>query len=220
MAASQPGIQLPVDSLTPAMRQYVEQKKKVGEAILLFRMGDFYETFYDDAVLCSRVLGIALTTRDKNSASPVPLAGIPYHALDTYLSKLVAAGYKVAISEQLEDPKQAKGVVRRDVVRIVTPGTLTEDALLAEREDNVLAALVFQKEHVGLAIVELAGGRFETIEVERHEGTEARGHGGKGVARTADATKAGASGGSAGASPDLPSPRPSPEGRGGTVHRD
>ncbi|RME39691.1 MAG: DNA mismatch repair protein MutS, partial [Planctomycetota bacterium] len=106
------------------MRQYVEQKRKVGDAILLFRMGDFYETFYDDAVLCSKVLGIALTSRDKNSDHPVPLAGIPYHALDGYLKKLVAAGYKVAVSEQLEDPKQAKGVVKRDVVRIVTAGTL------------------------------------------------------------------------------------------------
>lgn len=146
------------------MRQYVEQKKRVGEAVLLFRMGDFYETFYDDAILCSRVLGIALTTRDKNSASPVPLAGIPYHALDGYLSKLVAAGHKVAISEQMEDPKQAKGVVRRDVVRIVTPGTLTEDTLLGERDDNLLAALCLRGEEVGLAIVELACGRFETIE--------------------------------------------------------
>ena len=165
MASPQVGINPPKDSLTPAMRQYVEQKKRVGDAVLLFRMGDFYETFYDDAVLCSRVLGIALTSRDKNSASPVPLAGIPYHALDGYLSKLVAAGHKVAISEQLEDPKLAKGVVRRDVVRIVTPGTLTEDTLLGERDDNVLAALCVRDEEVGLAIVELACGRFETIEL-------------------------------------------------------
>jgi DNA mismatch repair protein MutS len=164
MAATQVGISPALDSLTPAMRQFVEQKKRVGDAVLLFRMGDFYETFYDDAILCSRVLGIALTTRDKNSPSPVPLAGIPYHALDGYLSKLVAAGYKVAISEQLEDPKQAKGVVRRDVVRIVTPGTLTEETLLADRDDNVLAALCLRGEEVGLAIVELACGRFETIE--------------------------------------------------------
>ena len=89
------------DALTPAMQQYAEQKQRVGDAILLFRMGDFYETFYDDAVLCSKVLGIALTSRNKSSANPVPLAGIPYHALDTYLKKLVSAGYKVAVSEQL-----------------------------------------------------------------------------------------------------------------------
>ncbi len=146
------------------MRQYVEQKKRVGDAILLFRMGDFYETFFDDAVLCAKVLGIALTSRDRHSANPVPLAGIPYHALDAYLKKLVAAGHRVAISEQLEDPKQAKGVVRRDVVRIVTAGTLTEDTLLAERDDNVLAAIVARGPECGAALVELAGGRFEVLD--------------------------------------------------------
>jgi len=102
--------------LTPAMRQYVEQKQRVGDAILLFRMGDFYETFYDDAVLCARVLGIALTARNKGE-NPIPLAGIPYHALESYLRKLVDAGYKVAISEQMEDPRSAKGVVNAGAQR-------------------------------------------------------------------------------------------------------
>jgi len=154
------------ETLTPAMRQYVEQKQRVGDAILLFRMGDFYETFYDDAVLCSKVLGIALTSRSKET-NPVPLAGIPYHALDNYLRKLVTAGHKVAISEQLEDPKLAKTVVKRDVVRIVTAGTLTEDTLLDERDENILAAFSMQQNGVGIAWVELSGGRFETIEVRR-----------------------------------------------------
>ncbi len=153
------------DSLSPAMRQYMEQKARVGDAILLFRMGDFYETFYDDAVLCSKVLGIALTSRNKQDENPIPLAGIPYHALDGYLGKLVAAGYRVAISEQMEDPRQAKGVVRRDVVRIVTAGTLTDDSLLDERDDNVLAAICLRGEAAGLAFVELASGRFEVLEV-------------------------------------------------------
>lgn len=152
-----------LDALSPAMRQYQEQKQRVGDAVLLFRMGDFYETFYDDAVLCSKVLGIALTSRNKNDENPIPLAGIPYHALDSYLGKLVAAGHRVAVSEQLEDPKQAKGVIRRDVVRIVTAGTLTEDALLDDREDSTLAALCVRGETAGLAVVELAGGRFETM---------------------------------------------------------
>ena len=151
---------------TPAMRQYAEQKQRVGDAILFFRMGDFYETFYEDAVLCSKVLGIALTSRSKSN-NPIPLAGIPYHALENYLRKLVAAGYKVAISEQLEDPKQAKGVIRRDVVRIVTAGTLTSEALLNDREDNILAAICISGNDVGLALVELAGGRFEVIDVSR-----------------------------------------------------
>ncbi len=151
---------------TPAMRQYAEQKQRVGDAILFFRMGDFYETFYEDAVLCSKVLGIALTSRSKSN-NPIPLAGIPYHALESYLRRLVAAGYKVAISEQLEDPKQAKGVVRRDIVRIVTAGTLTSEALLNDREDNILAAICICGNDVGLALVELAGGRFEVIDVAR-----------------------------------------------------
>jgi DNA mismatch repair protein MutS len=155
-------------SLTPAMRQYVEQKKRVGEAVLLFRMGDFYETFYDDAVLCSKVLGIALTTRDKGK-DPVPLAGIPYHALDQYLSKLVAAGHKVAISEQLEDPKQAKGVIQRGIVRIVTAGTLTEEKLLDARDDSALAAIVMRGRDAGLAVAALASGRFEVVDVSPEE---------------------------------------------------
>jgi len=147
------------------MRQYVEQKKRVGETILLFRMGDFYETFYEDAVLCAKVLGIALTSRNKGAKDEIPLAGIPYHALEGYLKKLVQAGYRVAISEQLENPKEAKGVVRRDIVRIVTAGTLTDEALLADNDDNTLAALCIRGDDVGLAMIELAGGRFELIDV-------------------------------------------------------
>ncbi len=152
-------------TVTPAMRQYLEQKAQVGEAILLFRMGDFYETFYDDAKTLARVLGLTLTTRDKNSESPVPLAGVPYHSVDRYVSRLVRAGFKVAISEQVEDPKLAKGVVKRAVVRIITPGTLTDESLLEERQGNTLAAICPQGKtlsggRVGLACVELSSGRF------------------------------------------------------------
>ncbi|MHC5110836.1 MAG: DNA mismatch repair protein MutS [Planctomycetota bacterium] len=149
--------------LTPAMRQYVEQKKRVGDAVLLFRMGDFYESFWDDAKLCARVLGITLTARNKDK-DPIPLAGIPFHALDGYLKKLVDAGYKVAISEQLEDPRHAKGVVKRDVVRIVTAGTLTDESLLDEGSVNILAAVCIRDDYAGMACVELAGGRFEVID--------------------------------------------------------
>lgn len=152
------------DDLTPAMRQYVEQKRAVGDAVLLFRMGDFYETFFDDAVLCAKTLGIALTTRER-TANPIPMAGIPHHALDSYLRRLVAAGLKVAISEQLEDPKSARGLIRRDVTRIVTAGTLIDEALLSERESNVLVAMHPRKANVGLAVVELAGGKFEALNV-------------------------------------------------------
>jgi len=149
------------DQLTPAMRQYLEQKASAPDALLLFRMGDFYELFYEDAETASRVLGLTLTSRSKDkSDTPIPLAGIPHHALDTYLPRLVQAGFKVAISEQVEDPRQAKGVVKREIVRIVTPGTLTEDALLDQRVDNYLACICRQREACGLAFVELSTGAF------------------------------------------------------------
>ncbi|NOT01970.1 MAG: DNA mismatch repair protein MutS [Phycisphaerales bacterium] len=144
------------------MRQYHDQKRLAPDALLFFRMGDFYETFFDDAKTASRVLGIALTTRSKDK-DPVPLAGIPYHALESYLRKLVAAGIKVAICEQVEDPKLAKGVVKREIVRIVTAGTLTDDALLDDRRDNLLAAMVAGRNGIGLAVVELASGRFRAF---------------------------------------------------------
>jgi len=147
------------------MRQYLEQKARVGDAILLFRMGDFYETFYDDAKTIARVLGLTLTTRDRNSTTPIPLAGGPYHAVDRYIARLVKAGYKVAVSEQMEDPKTAKGVVKRDVVRIITPGTLTDENLLDERSENHLAAIFptgadWKSGDVGLACVCLSSGQF------------------------------------------------------------
>ncbi|HSW44799.1 MAG TPA: DNA mismatch repair protein MutS, partial [Phycisphaerae bacterium] len=149
------------DRLTPAMRQYAEQKAAVPDALLLFRMGDFYEMFHEDAVTASRALGLTLTTRGKDrNGVAVPLAGLPYHALDGYLRKLVNAGFKVAISEQVEDPKLAKGVVRREIVRIVTAGTLTEDALLEQREDNYLACIYRPSGDCGLAFVELSTGAF------------------------------------------------------------
>jgi len=145
------------ETLTPAMRQYWEQKQQAAGALLLFRMGDFYELFYDDAKLAAKALGIALTSRDRGKT---PLAGIPHHALDGYLAKLVAAGYKVAISEQVEDPKQAKGVVKRALVRIVTPGTLTDDGLLEGTQSNVLAALCQHGDETGIATLELSTGQL------------------------------------------------------------
>ncbi len=160
----QPGIpgQEEINGLTPAMRQYAQQKAQNPDAILLFRIGDFYETFYDDAKTIAKVLGLTLTARSKGE-NPVPMAGVPHHAVDTYLARLVQAGLKVAISEQVEDPRQAKGLVRRQIVRILTPGTLTDDALLKGREDNWLAAVApAGPDKLGLAWVELASGRFLT----------------------------------------------------------
>ena len=115
---------------TPLMKQHREIKTKYPDAVLLFRVGDFYETFSDDAIIASKVLGITLTKRANGSASSIELAGFPHHSLDTYLHKLVKAGYRVAICDQLEDPKQAKGIVKRGVTELVTPGVATNDKLL------------------------------------------------------------------------------------------
>ena len=123
------------------MKQFSHFKQKHPDCILFFRMGDFYETFYDDAVTCSKVCSLTLTSRSKGN-NPIPLAGVPYHAVDGYLKKMLEAGYKVAVCEQVEDPKTAKGiVVKRDVVRIVTPGTLTDDILLDAKQENFLCAI-------------------------------------------------------------------------------
>ena len=109
------------------MRQYDEIKQQYSDAIVLFRMGDFYETFNDDAILTAKILGIVLTKRSNGAAAEVPLAGFPYHSIDNYLHKLVKAGQRVAICEQVEDPKLAKGIVKREVIEVVTPGTITSD---------------------------------------------------------------------------------------------
>jgi DNA mismatch repair protein MutS len=152
------------EKLTPAMKQFHHFKEKYPDSILFFRMGDFYETFYEDARTCSRVLGLALTSRSKG-ANPIPLAGLPYHAVDNYLKKMLQAGYKVAFCEQVEDPKQAKGVVKRDVIRVVTPGTLTDDMLLDARQDNFLCAVSLGAKSAALAWVDISTGHFFTLEV-------------------------------------------------------
>ncbi|MHC4660453.1 MAG: DNA mismatch repair protein MutS [Planctomycetota bacterium] len=147
-------------SITPMFKQYHAIKAKHADSLLLFRMGDFYETFFEDAKIASEVLGIALTSRGKGPES-VPLAGIPHHALETYLAKLLRAGLRVAICEQTEDPKQAKGIVKREVVRIVTRGTLVSEGLLEEKENNFLCGInPLEKNTAGLAWVDLSTGEF------------------------------------------------------------
>ncbi|NLX95537.1 MAG: DNA mismatch repair protein MutS [Rhodopirellula sp.] len=145
------------------MKQYQEAKKACPDAILLFRMGDFYELFHDDAKDAARILNLALTSRDKGE-NPVPMAGFPHHQLESYLAKLIAAGLRVAVCDQVEDPKKAKGLVRREVTRVVTAGTLTDDALLDPRTSNYLAAVV-PGDPAGLAWVELSTGRFQATSV-------------------------------------------------------
>ena len=156
---------MPDTTLTPLMRQYRSIKDEYPDAILLFRMGDFFETFEGDALIASRVLGITLTKRSNGGASEVPLAGFPHHALDTYLPMLVHAGYRVAVCEQLEDPKKAKGIVKRDVVEIVTPGVAFTDKLLDHKHYNFLAAVCLREERAGVAFVDASTGDFFTAEV-------------------------------------------------------
>jgi len=148
------------EKLTPAMKQFAKFKQKYPDCILFFRMGDFYETFYEDAKVCSRICGIALTSRSKGD-NPVPLAGVPYHAVEGYLKKMLQAGFRVAVCEQVEDPKLAKGVVKRDIVRIVTPGTLTDDILLDAKEDNFLCAVnLGTNSKVAISWVDISTGHF------------------------------------------------------------
>ncbi len=152
------------------MRQFHHFKQKHPDCILFFRMGDFYETFYEDAKTCSRVLGLTLTSRDKGSANPIPLAGVPYHAIDGYLKKMLQAGFRVAVCEQVENPKMAKGVVKRDVVRIVTPGTLTDDMLLEDKKDNFLCAIDLDvKGYAALSWVDISTGHFFVQRVPERE---------------------------------------------------
>ena len=140
------------------MVQYYEAKKVAPDALLLFRMGDFYELFHDDAKTAARTLGLALTSRDKGE-NPIPMAGFPHHQLDGYLGKLITAGFRAAVCEQVEDPKQAKGLVKREVTRIVSAGTITDEALLDPRESNYLAAIA-PGDPVGIAWIDLSTGRF------------------------------------------------------------
>ncbi|MFK8112907.1 MAG: DNA mismatch repair protein MutS [Rubripirellula sp.] len=156
--------------MTPMMRQYHEAKAACGDALLFFRMGDFYELFLDDAKVAAEVLGLNLTSRDKDSDNPTAMAGFPHHQLDSYLQKLIRAGYRAAVCEQVEDPKQAKGLVKREVTRVVSAGTLTDEGLLDPREANYLAAVCLHRDKrakpddepmVGIAWAELSSGRFE-----------------------------------------------------------
>ena len=144
---------------TPMMKQYLEAKKAYPNTVLLFRMGDFYEMFMDDAKLGARVLNLALTSREKGE-NAMPMAGFPHHQLEAYVGRLISNGYRAAVCEQVEDPKLAKGLVKREVMRVVTPGTLTEDVLLDPRESNYLAAVVGDDQTVGIAWVDLSTGRF------------------------------------------------------------
>ncbi|MGV1100413.1 DNA mismatch repair protein MutS [Thiovibrio sp. JS02] len=153
--------------VTPMMQQYLEIKARHQDAILFYRLGDFYEMFFDDAVTAARVLGITLTSRNsKDDENKVPLCGVPYHAVTSYLAKMIKAGFKVAICEQVEDPREAKGVVKREVVRVVTPGLVTEEQLLDDKENRYLAAICPKGKVWGLSLLDLSTGEFLVSELE------------------------------------------------------
>ncbi len=148
------------EKLSPGMQQYLDIKKDYQDAFLLFRMGDFYELFYEDAVNAAQILEIAITSRNKNSENPIPMAGVPYHSAQQYIDILVESGYKVAIAEQMEDPKQAVGVVKREVVQVITPGTVV-DSSKSSGENNFLVSLDREGDQYGLAYMDLATGEFQ-----------------------------------------------------------
>jgi DNA mismatch repair protein MutS len=150
---------------TPMMRQYHRIKKDCSDAVLFFRMGDFYEMFNEDAKTASRILEIALTSRSKNKANATPMCGIPHHSANAYISKLIQAGKKVAICEQTEDPKFAKGLVQREIVRIVTPGTILDDSLLDPKSNHFLVSIFFGKDGLGLAALDVSTGLFKVTEI-------------------------------------------------------
>ncbi len=155
-----------MESHTPMMRQYLAIKAQHPNILLFYRMGDFYELFFDDAKRAAELLDISLTARGKSGGEPIPMAGVPYHAVESYLARLVKMGESVAICEQVGDPATSKGPVERQVQRIVTPGTVTDEALLEERRDNVLAAVYGHKDSFGLAWLDITSGRFQVTELQ------------------------------------------------------
>lgn len=158
---------------TPMMQQFLKIKAQHADCLLFYRMGDFYELFFDDAIRASTLLDITLTKRGQSGGTPIPMAGVPYHAVDGYLARLVQLGEPVAICEQIGDPASSKGPVERQVTRIVTPGTLTDEALLDERRDNLLMAITGREQSVGIATLDLASGRFSVQQLDGLEAVKA-----------------------------------------------
>ena len=138
---------------SPMMKHYLEVKEEYKDCLIFYRLGDFYELFFDDAIVASRELEITLTGRDCGQAERAPMCGVPFHAADNYISKLITKGYKVAICEQLEEPKNAKGIVKRDVIRVVTPGTVIESNMLDEKTSNYIMSIYKTGIYFGISIV-------------------------------------------------------------------
>src|SRR5579875_2813972 len=154
---------------TPLMRQYVAAKQQVPGTLLLFRLGDFYELFYEDAVTAARELEITLTARNKERGDPVPMCGVPYHSADGYIARLIQRGFRVAICEQMEEAGPGRKLVRREDTRVLTPGTATDSGLLRSHENNYLAAAFIKGGRAGLAYADLSTGEFQTTELDLSE---------------------------------------------------
>jgi len=158
---------------TPMMRQYLTIKAEFPNILIFYRMGDFYELFFDDAKKASELLDISLTARGKTGGNAIPMAGVPYHAVEGYLAKLVQLGESVAICEQIGDPATSKGPVERKVVRVVTPGTVSDEALLTDRKDNLIVAVHQTSQGFGLAYLDMTSGRFVLVEPRTEEQVQA-----------------------------------------------
>ena len=158
----------PSDKITPMLRQYLDLKERYADALVLFQMGDFYETFFGDAETAANALNITLTSRSRQGDDRIPMAGFPIHAAASYIPRLLEQGFKVVVCDQMEDPAQAKGLVRREVTRILTRGTVVDPAALDARTDNYLAAVTFKGTRWGLAFLELSTGEFRLTEGEGH----------------------------------------------------
>jgi DNA mismatch repair protein MutS len=160
-----------MEDLTPMMRQYHEVKRRFPGKLVFFRLGDFYEMFYEDAVCASRELEITLTSRNKDkNGAPIPMCGVPYHSVDGYIARLMKKGYKIAICEQVEDPRSAKKLVHREVTRVLTPGTVVEEMLLEPKDHNYLGSFCMTEDGVGLAFMDLSTADFLATEFPVEEG--------------------------------------------------
>src|ERR1700740_1058346 len=157
------------DATTPLMRQYNSIKQQVPNALLMFLLGDFYELFYDDAVVAARELEITLTSRHKEKGAAIPMCGVPYHSAEGYIARLIQKGHRVAICDQMEDPRVAKKLVKREITRIVTPGTATDAHLLRSHENNYLASVALNGERASVAHVDVSTGEFRVTELEPSE---------------------------------------------------
>ncbi|MDF9901744.1 UNVERIFIED_ORG: DNA mismatch repair ATPase MutS [Pseudomonas reinekei] len=158
-----------LSSHTPMMQQYWRLKNQHPDQLMFYRMGDFYEIFYEDAKKAAKLLDITLTARGQSAGQAIPMCGIPYHAAEGYLAKLVKLGESVVICEQVGDPATSKGPVERQVVRIITPGTVSDEALLDERRDNLIAAVLGDERLFGLAVLDITSGNFSVLEIKGWE---------------------------------------------------